>query len=212
MDFSVTVCIATFGSREWEERGWNLAFKTDAKNILVNHGKTLAESRNELIHSVSTEYIVFLDADDELESGYLEAMAKGNADVRVPMVRYVKNGVRQFASFPRVARCLHEGACGPACLPLGNYVVIGAAARTDALRAVGGFRDWAIYEDWDLWLRMHLNGSTFENISDAIYQANVNWNSRNRNPNARFKNHIHNAISHSNGFDRHGRRIFDDAS
>jgi hypothetical protein len=46
--------------------------------------------------------------------------------------------------------------------PDGNWLVIGCVARTDLLREVGGFRDFPVYEDWDLWLRCWLAGATFE--------------------------------------------------
>src|SRR5215207_3069141 len=163
--------IGTFGSDEWDLRGRKLAKSISADfPILVmhSHGDSLQGARNSIIEVCKTEYLIFLDADDDLQFDYLEAMANGTADVLVPKVRYIHETYRSAPHFPRVVGCSHDGPCCAACLPLGNYAVVGSAACTDALRAVGGFRDWPMYEDWDLWLRMHLAGYTFENVEGAV--------------------------------------------
>lgn len=201
----VTICVSTFGSDYWRDLGLEKARQTSVNlgcgviNVHLPNSDSLAESRNAALSLVHTEYVIFLDADDELEIHYLEAMSKGIADVLVPSVRYRRNGVLSVAHLPRVVPCSHEGLCGPQCLPLGNYVVIGACARADALRAVGGFRDWPIYEDWDLWLRIYKAGFTFENVLDAIYIAIWSATSRNRGPTQAIKNETHRAIAQANG-------------
>jgi GT2 family glycosyltransferase len=77
-------------------------------------------------------------------------------------------------------------------------VVIGAAARTDALRAVGGFREWPMYEDWDLWLRVAKAGHSFVNCPEAVYLATFNENSRNRAPSQEAKLEAHRSIARAN--------------
>lgn len=46
-----------------------------------------------------------------------------------------------------------------------------AAIRTAALTAAGGYRHAPLYEDYDLWVRMLLNGSRFANLPDTLVYA-----------------------------------------
>ena len=73
----------------------------------------------------------------------------------------------------------------------GNWRVIGSAAKADILREVGGFREYEVYEDWDLWLRAYLAGASVEAIPEAVYRAHVRADSRNRAPSMQVKNRVH---------------------
>jgi glycosyltransferase involved in cell wall biosynthesis len=139
-------------------------------------GSTLADARNEADSMVDTEWVIHLDADDELEPGYVEAMTTSTADIRVPALRYVTNGQGR-ARMPRVAG--HSHLCGPACLTEGNWVCVGACARVATIRKAGGWWGEPIYEDWSLWLRCHLAGASFASVPDAVYRAHVRPDSRN---------------------------------
>lgn len=190
MDLSVV--IGTFGDGHWRDLAESRAVPStgDAPTLHV-HGQSLADARNKGLEMVETEWVVFLDADDELTPGYVDAMAEGFADLRAPSVEYV--GPRtQRPYVPKVAGHHHE--CSGDCLVEGNWLVIGAAARTDIVRDVGGFRDWEVYEDWDLWLRCYLAGATVEAIPEAVYRAHVRPDSRNRAPSMEIKNRVHHEI------------------
>lgn len=199
----VTICIATYGSEYWHLKG--IETECSLPND-IEHGRihlwegTLAEARNMALAQIQTEYVIFLDADDYLHPDYLQRMSEvEQADIIVPAVSYVRNRVTGPAHIPKVSGCPCEGFCGPSCLDLGNYVVIGAAARTEALRAVGGFREWPMYEDWDLWLRVAKAGYSFVNCPQAIYYASFNENSRNRAPTQAQKLEAHRLIARANG-------------
>lgn len=197
-----TVVVATFGDDRWAELAQERAIPSaegQAACIHV-HGDTLAESRNAGLARVTTRHVVFLDADDELTPGYVEALAAGNADLRAPAVQYVRGGRSHPPYVPRVWG--HEHDCNADCLEHGNYIVIGAMARTQLLRDVGGWRDFAWSEDWDLWLRCHLAGAEIETIPAAVYRAHVRPDSRNRAPDAAFKRAAHDAIYAANFPDR----------
>lgn len=202
-EVDVTICVPSYGEGHWRETGLATARATcERLNCVVihfHHNDSLCEARNNLLELTHTEYIIFLDADDELDSHYLEEMSNGTADVLVPSVKYIRNRVAGPAHIPRVVACSHDGSCAPACLALGNYVVIGAAARTEALKAVGGFKDWPFYEDWDLWLRLYQHGYSFQDIPGAIYLANWSESSRNRSPTQAEKAMVHNEIAKANG-------------
>lgn len=181
MDPSITVCVATYGDQEWQVLAESRAVPSALPQapVIRVHGDTLHGARNEALRRVQTERVVFLDSDDELEDGYIEAMAQGTADLRVPSVRYVTEAQRcRPAMVLRVAG--HTHACHAGCLPDGNFMVIGTSAPTALLREVGGFEDFDWSEDWALWARCVKAGATVETIPDAVYRAHVRWDSRNR--------------------------------
>lgn len=197
----VTVTVATYGDDGWRRLAHSRALPSARAlgvPVVYEHAATLHDARNATLAKVDTPWVVHLDADDELESGYVEAMASGTADVRVPAVRYIRRGNRAAApGVPRVAG--HGHGCTAECLPAGNWIVVGAAARTELVLAVGGWRDWPWSEDWDLWLRLHLAGATFEAVPQAIYRAHVRSGSRNRSASRGAALAAHRAIAAANG-------------
>lgn len=200
----VTVCVATFGDDRWrrvaEQHALPSARATGAQVVYV-HGDSIHGARNACLDQVTTPLVIYLDADDELEPGYLDAMTRVDADVRVPVVRYVTNPDRlPPPSMPRVVG--HHHACTAACLPCGNWIVVGAMARTQLLRDVGGWRDYG-WEDWDLWLRCHLAGATIQPAPGAVYRANVRAGSRGGYTAEESRRH-HIAVAAANGFSLDG--------
>jgi glycosyltransferase involved in cell wall biosynthesis len=192
-----TVAVATFGDRSWQEMAESRAVPSAMAQapVIRVHGESLHEARNAALAAVYTEWIVYLDADDELEPGYIKAMATGTADVRGPVARYIR-GRRERLWQPRVAG--HEHNCTANCLPDGNWLLIGSAVRTDLLRRAGGWRDFPWSEDWDMWLRCWKAGGTFELIPDAIYRAHVRPDSRNRGATREARQAAHQAIHAAN--------------
>lgn len=191
----VTVCCGTFGDPEWVDLARRRALpsaRSQCPHVLHVHARTLAEARNLALAELDTEFVIFLDADDELAPGYVETLLAGSADIRVPSVSYVIGGVPRRAHVPRVAGHHHD--CEAACLEQGNYAVIGSLARTELVRGAGGFREEAVYEDWSLWLRMYRAGATVETIPAATYIAHVRPDSRNRAPSIEVKNRVHREI------------------
>jgi GT2 family glycosyltransferase len=196
----VTVVIATFGDPLWTKLAHERAIPSaQALKVPVIHsnGTTLHGARNTGLSQVDTQWVIHLDADDELEAGYLDAMAAATADVRAPAVRYVTNGTHGVASMPHVAGHVHP--CTAECLPYGNWLVIGACVRAELVRRVGGWRDFTWSEDWDLWLRCHLAGATFESVPEAIYRAHARFDSRNRSLSRAKRLDAHRAIAQANG-------------
>ncbi len=191
----VTVCIATYGDTSWVNLAHERAIpsaQAAGATVVHRHATTLAAARNEALALADTEWVIHLDADDELEPGYVEAMSRGSADVRGPIARYVR-GLRKHLWQPRVAGHTHE--CTAECLVDGNWLLVGAAIRTELVHRAGGWREWPVYEDWDLFLRCHLLGASFELIRDAVYRAHVRPDSRNRAPSMQEKNRVHREIT-----------------
>lgn len=114
-----------------------------------------AALRNKLVEKVDTEWVAFLDDDDELEPyhlAYLMAASQG-ADVVYP---YSTIRGRNDISFNRPfdADVLRRG----------NYIPVTTLVKTETFRKVGGFPlDWEP-EDWHLWLNILDAGGVFVNV------------------------------------------------
>ena len=197
----LTVVVATFGTEDWRRMGARTAartFEAHGVPVVVVHGDTLHGARNDGLARVRTEWACHLDADDEIDAGFVDAVAAGEADVRAPAVRYVRGRTAQPPRMPRVAGHRHD--CEAACLPAGNWLVVGSVVRTELARRVG-WRDWPLFEDWDFWLRCHLAGASFEAVPSAVYRAHVRSRSRNRAPGQAERLAAHRAIAEANGVD-----------
>lgn len=197
----VTVAVATFGNRSWMDLADERAIPSVERlgvPWVYEHGDELHEARNAALAKVCTEWVCFLDADDELEPGFFDAMDTVDAHLRGPSVRYVTPGGRTSPVMPRVPGH-HPHDCTADCLIEGNWLVIGTVAPTELLEKVGGFRDFPLYEDWDLWLRCYFTGATVAAVPQAVYRAHVRAGSRNRAPSRHDRLAAHRAIAQANG-------------
>jgi len=196
----VTILVATYGDQAWQDLAYNRAIPSARQQdvpVIYRHATTLHEARNACIHAARTPWVIHLDADDELENGYVATLAAGSAMVRAPAVRYIQG---QHAQPPRVPTVWsHTHACTGACLIYGNWIIVGAMANRQLLLDVGGWRDFIWSEDWDLWLRCHLSGASIETIPQAIYRAHSRPGSRNRASSQAERLEAHRAIARANG-------------
>lgn len=197
----VTICIATFGDPSWRDLAAARAIPSAERQgvpVVYVHGDTLHDARNSAVELADTEWVIHLDADDELTEGYVEDMCAGSADVRAPAVTYAHANLYTCTrpKVPRVAG--HNHQCIADCLTDGNWLVVGSMVRRQMVLDVGGWRDFPVYEDWDLWLRCHLAGASFEAIPRAVYKAHARPGSRNRGPSQEEKNATHRAIYEAN--------------
>lgn len=161
----VTVIVATYGSDEWRDLGSDTALAHGAAHW---HGDTLAQARNAAAGAADTEWLVYLDADDELSGGYIDAMAAADGDLRAPALHLV---YPDRIVVPDLASRDIERT-NPCC--------IGTAIRRDMFLAVGGFPELPGWEDWALFLRAYRRGATITHVPDAVYQAHVRQGSRNQ--------------------------------
>lgn len=198
---SCTVVVATFGDPEWRQLAQRAvrSAATQGVPVIHAHGETLADARQRGLDQVETPWVVHLDADDELEPGYFTAMRQGTADIRCPLIRFMIDGRQRNVWQPRVAGHRHD--CTAECITsgAGNWLPIGVFARVALLQAAGGWRDWPVYEDFDLWMRALLEpGATCELVPGAVYRAHVRPDSRNRAPDMAWKNEVHRQIVRRN--------------
>lgn len=192
-DSDICVVITTFGTSEWEMRGEITRVKTrEAQTVqpYVLHwhepAVTLSEARNNAVAHLDTddvydhlEWIVFLDADDELDPYFTQALAAydGPGEILQTCVQGFVDVVVQEGCFSSSMRrewldpfpMLHRQKWP---LHRQNYLTIGSPIRRDMFNEVGGFDEWPVLEDWALWLKCDKAGAQFDEIPDAIYYIN----------------------------------------
>jgi glycosyltransferase involved in cell wall biosynthesis len=175
---TVGIVVATYGDVEWIDKAHNafdsaICQTVPADMVIHAHGETLAMARNAGARAMDTEWLIFVDADDRLNSTYVEAMLAGDGDLRQPSTLGVyPDGHTDAEAVLIPAKPLIDG----------NYLVIGTMVRRTLFERAGGFVEWPMYEDWDLWIRCVLLDGTVGACPDAVYQVMVNEVSRNNQP------------------------------
>lgn len=174
---TISVVIATYGSGEWiftaQGRAVPSAQAQGADKILVSHDSlgTRASSLNRCGFATRTDWLIFLDADDELAPGYVGAMRRaleqntdGDHVLFTPAVQQIRKGRpgRPFF-YPEVD------------LSAGNWLVIGTMISRRLFTEIGGFREHPHgLEDWNLWNRAVRAGARIVKVKDAVYRAYMN--------------------------------------
>ncbi len=182
MTGTVGVVVGTYGNRI----KWSQTAQTAVASILHQtcpaddwihvHGGSLADARNKGAAILNTDWLIFLDADDELDHGYIEAMLNRTVFGAHPHIIYR----------PSTLGVYPDGSTDdePVMLPLTdltvrNCIVIGAMCPSDLFFEVGGFGEWPILEDFALWRAMLAKGAVIGDCGRAIYRVHVNDGSRN---------------------------------
>jgi glycosyltransferase involved in cell wall biosynthesis len=201
---NVSVIIATYGEQHWNvlahERALPSTVDQGAHEVIVHHdlNGTIASARNWGAGRATGNWLCFLDADDELAPGYIEAMTAAESRAPIvgpalltPAVSYVGSGRPARPKFwPE--KSLSEG----------NWLVIGTLVPRLLFVSIGGFRDWPhAFEDWDLFARCWKAGAAIVKVPDAVYVAHVRGGSRNRTMSRREQVELHYEI---------GRDLFPD--
>ncbi|HVE80880.1 MAG TPA: glycosyltransferase [Candidatus Dormibacteraeota bacterium] len=117
----------------------------------TNQGPSAA--RNKGVAAAKGEYLLFLDADDLLEPGYIEQCLEALA--ANPQAAYVYT---QMKLFGRQNHTTHYPPFDLKKLTKGNFIHIGVLIPTELVRKFPfdpKFRQW---EDWDLYLTLAENG------------------------------------------------------
>lgn len=178
---TVSVIVATYGDDRWSDLAARRALPSAraaierrgaTSEILSAHRAdgTLATIRNELAGMAQGEWLCFLDADDELEPGYLDALLAPDrwGHLRAPAIRYVTPGTTPdpITLEDRDMRTM-------------NPCVIGTLIRREMFHAAGGFWGERAWEDWSLFRRAWLLGATIEHVRAAVYTVHVDPAGRN---------------------------------
>lgn len=186
MTNEVSIIISTFGDEAWRNMALTRALpsaenQTTKAEVILSHEDTLSEARNNGAKKASGEFLIFLDADDELDSRYVEMMLTGTGDLRQPSTLGVSDGVEDDAPVLIPRRDLF----------ISNFLVIGSMCRKSIFEQVGGFNELPALEDWDLWIRFALAGARITSVPEAIYRVHVSRFSRNQNTKVHHETYLH---------------------
>lgn len=177
--FTVSVIVPIFGDDKYNAWAAERAIPSVLNQgtsipieIISPAGANVADARNNGAADARGVWLCFLDADDELEPGYFDAMKRGTADLRGPACVFVRPGGRRDGPMLVPARPLEDS----------NYLVIGTLIRREMFHAAGGFDpQWKAHEDYDLWLRCERRcAASIEQIEEAVYVVYERPAGRNR--------------------------------
>lgn len=199
MSFSVSICIATYGEESWNEMAWKRAYPSayqQAETLCFHDPEgTIASVRNELGATAKSDWLCFLDADDELAVGYIAAMqiavesdpwsgTPGLATARRGVAgqdkaRHGSGGQAPPLFTPSVQQLRKNGtprgkpSFFDRGIPLSddNWLVVETLIQRDLFMQVGGFSDYPHgFEDWSCWAKAWKAGATVVKVPDAIYR------------------------------------------
>lgn len=182
---NVSIVIATYGEDHWRQLALDRAFPS-AKNqgaheILVGHDTdlTIGPVRNALAAKATGDWLCFLDADDELDVGYLAAMDSMNSGTTFYEGKHV-------LYTPAVMKVNKKRRTPPSFYPevnlwQGNWLVIGTLIERDLFTRIGGFNDEPHgFEDWSCWSKATKAGAEVVKVPNAIYIQHINPHSKHR--------------------------------
>jgi glycosyltransferase involved in cell wall biosynthesis len=181
---SISLLVSTYGDENWKrvaERALTSAVGQNWHELFAVHSPdgTVASSRNLAAQQATGDWLLFLDADDELAPGYVGAMERA-------LEREGTDGNRRLLLTPAVS-VVRNGRAGPPtffrAVPLrqANWLVIGTLVHRDLFWEVGGFPEAEHgLEDWALWSKCARVGATVVKVPDAVYRYWANPQSMHR--------------------------------
>lgn len=181
---NVSICIATYGDEGWRELAWTRAMPScecqGALEVEIFHDPdgNIASVRNEVARTARGDWLLFLDADDEIAPGYLDAMKRAYEQDRedgplllTPAVSYVRKGRAAPPQFNDRGIALSQD----------NWLVVGTLIEAHVFTAVGGFSDYPHgFEDWSLWAKAWRAGAKIVKVPEAVYICHVNPQSKHK--------------------------------
>ena len=145
--------------------------------IKVIHSSNIGVSaaRNLGIRAAAGEFILPLDADDQLSENFLEltvAAMESEPDVGVAF--------GQVQLFGEISGAWLQPDFSVKRMLLENMIVVSALFRKDDYLKIGGFRLNMVYgwEDWDFWLSMVELGRSFKKVPQAVFHYRTKSSSR----------------------------------
>lgn len=197
MTSSVTVCVPTIPTREHllnraVASTQSQTVLPDALSVALDtEGEGAAATRNRTWRRAVTEWVAFLDDDDELRPTHIELLldtARANdADLVYPWFNIVDNAGNDMTSSDPL-RITHDGQLvSPFGIAFGeqhkhelfhrsNFIPVTVLVRRELLADAGGFPnlnspEWPenCCEDWAMWRRLLDVGATFAHLPERTW-------------------------------------------
>jgi len=170
---SITVVIPTHAGREAlldravaSVQAQSLAAVVEIEFDRVRTGA--AATRNRALDRVDSDWVAFLDSDDELKPNHLRACARNAALTGADLVYpwFDCDGEDKIGMF--------GVPFDPVLLRKRNYIPVTVLVRTELVRKVGGFQEHPDdngdpCEDWGLWLALLDAGATFGHVPQRTW-------------------------------------------
>jgi len=132
-----------------------------------------AEARNKGIEAAASEYVMVLDADDQLHPVYIEKVA--SLLDQNPQVAIAYSSYREFGDRSRVVLL---PPFDPVVL-LTDCIIMGCAMfRKSIWQMLGGYDRNQIFEDWELWIRIVTRGWKALGTPEPLYFYRVHGGSK----------------------------------
>jgi glycosyltransferase involved in cell wall biosynthesis len=198
MKSDVTVCVPTFPAREHLLHRAVESIRTQSYRpvevcIASDHdAEGAAPTRNRAWRLADTEWVAFLDDDDELLPNHIESLRRcadeTNADLVYPWFTIVDNVGNDITRNDPLRIQVGNKLVTPFGLPFGdlhreelltrnNFIPITVLVRRTLLEEVGGFPtlnspEWPenCCEDWALWRKLLNVGATFAHVPERTWR------------------------------------------
>lgn len=177
----IDVIVTTWGHPSWLGKAQRTAVPSAFEQasthlIYLEDAASAGDARNRAVETVDPqEWICFLDADDQLEPGYIDAMRAAGlwrTHLGAPALRLPG---KEPETYPD--RDIVTGL---------NPYPIGTLIHRTMFEQAGQFWGESAWEDWSLFRRAVLHGAAIRFVPDAVYNATASTrsgrNSTVRNP------------------------------
>lgn len=137
--------------------------------VIHQENRGLPVARNRGAAGATSEFLVFLDADDRIEPGFVATLAAALRHEADPQVSHAYS--RQRIDGPDGSSVWAVPDWDPLMMMVTNLHPVTTLVKRDRFEAVGGFtesmRDG--YEDWDLWLKFVERGWRGLRVSEPLF-------------------------------------------
>jgi glycosyltransferase involved in cell wall biosynthesis len=181
--YDITVAIPTIPTRKGKLRKalasvMSQSYPVAAVSIAVDRdGKGSAHTRNRALEAVQTDWVVFLDDDDQLLPNALETFIRAQGDSQadviygLPRIVDAQGNVR-----PRFFEAGGPDVFDPYLLMQKSYIPVVSLVRTD-LAQEAGFEFSAdgngSYDDWGFYKNLLCNGAQFHHVLQETFVWNI---------------------------------------
>jgi glycosyltransferase involved in cell wall biosynthesis len=184
MTLEITVCISTIPPRAKKLRQalWSVIGQTQQPNAIVvefDHLRTgAAATKNRALAQVQTEWVAFLDDDDQFMPEHLEKLSRAQQESDADVI-YSMPHIPQMADThdPQGRRGLPFDADE---LRKRSYIQTTSLVRTDLFKRSGGFQipdqrlyPGSIYDDHGAWLALLDHGAKFFHLPEQTFYWQV---------------------------------------